>query len=80
LASHGNRREQRWSESLAVGSNTFTTDILSQLGSRAKGRKIIEKGQTFQVREEVESYNPLFDGKKGNIAHENTMIWQQDTR
>ena len=68
LATHGNRREQIWSESIAVGSNTHTTDILSQLGSRAKGRKILEKGQTFQIREETESYNPLFDGEKGNIA------------
>jgi len=50
------------------------------LGSRAKGRKIIEKGQTFQIREETESYNPLFDGEKGNIAPENTMTWQQDAR
>jgi REP-associated tyrosine transposase len=80
LATHGNRREQRWSESIAVGSNTFTTDILSQLGPRAKGRKIIETGQTFQIREETESYNPLFDGEKDNIAPENTIIWQQDGR
>ncbi len=80
LAIHGNRRERRWSESIAVGSNTFTTDILSQLGSRAKGRKIIEKGQSFQVREETKSYNPLFDGENGNIAPENTIIWQQDVR
>jgi len=80
LATHGNKRERRWSKSIAVGSNTFTTDILSQLGSRAKGRKIIEKGQTFQIREETEPYTPLFDGEKGNIAPENTIIWQQDAR
>jgi len=80
LANDRNRRERRWSESIAVGSNTFTTDILSQLGSRAKGRKIIEKGQAFQIREESETYNPLFDGEKGNIAPENTIIWQQDAR
>ena len=80
LSTHGNRRERRWSESIAIGSNTFTTDILSQLGSRAKGRKIIEKEQTFQIREETESYTPLFDAEKGNIAPEKTIIWQQDAR
>ena len=76
LASHVIRRERRRSESIAIGSNTFTTEILSQLGSRVKGRKIIEKGQTFQIREKTESYNPLFDGKKGYIAPENTLVWQ----
>ncbi len=78
LATHGNRREQRWSESIAVGSNTFTTGILSQLGPRAKGRKIIEKGQTFQVREEMESYNVLFDAEKSDIAPKNTHYWSVD--
>ena len=78
LSTHGNRRERRWRESIAIGSNTFTTDILSQLGLRAKRRDIIEKGQTFQIIEETEAYNPLFDGEKGNIAPENTIIWQQD--
>ena len=76
LTTHVIRRERRWSESIAVGSNAFTTEILSQLGSRVKGRNIIEKGQTFQIREKTESYNPLFNGKKGNIAPENTLIWQ----
>jgi len=76
LASHVNRRESRWSDSIAVGSNSFTTEILSKLGSRAKGRKIVEKGQAFQIREETESYNPLFEGEKGNIAPENALKWQ----
>jgi len=61
---------------IAVGSNTFTTDILSQLGSRARGRKIIKKGQSFQIREKTEPYNRLFDGEKDNIAPENAPIWQ----
>jgi putative transposase len=76
LASHGKKRESRWSESIAVGSNTFTTEILSKLGSRTKGRRIIKKGQAFQIREETESYNPLFDGEKGAIAPENPLNWQ----
>lgn len=80
LASHGIRRERRWSESIAVGSNAFTSDILSQLGSRARGRKIIEKGQSFQIHEDTESYTPFFDDEKGNIAPENTLIWQQKAR
>lgn len=72
------KREQRWTESLAVGSNTFINDILSQLGFKAKGRKIIEQGQTSQIREEIQSYNPLFEGENSNIAPINAIFWQQN--
>ena len=73
-----NKRKQRWTESLAVGGNEFINDILSQLGPRAKGRKIVEKGQTLQIREKTHPYNPLFEGKNSNIAPKNTIFWQQD--
>ncbi len=72
------KRKQRWTESLAVGSNTFINDSLPQLGLRARGRKIIDKGQTSQIREEIQSYNPFLGGQNGIIAPKNTMIWQQD--
>lgn len=73
-----NKRKQRWTESLAVGGNKFINDIMSHLGPRANGRKIIEKGQTLQIREEVLPYNHHFEGKNSNIASKNTLVWQQD--
>ena len=72
------KRKERWTESLAVGNHKFIDDILSQLGLRAKGRKIIEKGQTLQIREEIQSYNPHFESKNSKIAPNKTVIWQQD--
>lgn len=71
------KRKQRWTESIAVGSKTFINDILSQLEFRINGRKI-EKGQTSQIREEIQPYNSLFEAKNSNIALENTIHWQQD--
>ncbi len=53
---------------MAVGGNKFINDILSQMGFRANGRKIIEKGQTLQISEEIQSYNPLFESQNGIIA------------
>ena len=73
------RRREKWTESLAVGGNKFINDILSQMGFRANGRKIIEKGQALQIREEIQSYNPLFESQNGIIAPKNTMVWQQYT-
>lgn len=30
------------------------------------------------LREEIQPYNPLFEGKNSNIAPKNTIFWQQD--
>ena len=79
LTSCKNKRESQWTESIVTGSKKFTNKLLSQLGSRAKGRKILEKSQTFQVREEMESYNALFDAEKSDIAPKNTHFWSVDT-
>ncbi len=74
-----NKRESRWVESVAIGGNTFVKKILFQLGARAKGRKILEAGDAFQICEEIEPYNCLFDSEKRVIAPQNTHIWTQST-
>jgi len=78
LASRKHERERQWTESIATGNKPFAKKFLSQLGSRAQGRKILEHGQVCQVREELGAYNALFDGEKGNIALENTHYWSED--
>ncbi len=70
-----NKRQKKWTESIAVGSDKFVNKTLDQLGSLAKGRKIIRDEETFEIREEVESYNPVFEGKKCNIDYYNTFFW-----
>ncbi len=51
-----------------------------QIRDLRQGRKITEKGQTFQIREKTESYKPLFEGEEGNIAPENAFKWRQVAR
>ncbi len=76
LTSCENKRESQWTEGIAMGNKNFVKRIISQLGSRAKGRKILEVGQGFQIREERESYNALFDDEKCDIAPENAYNWR----
>jgi hypothetical protein len=66
-----------WTESIAIGTNQFVSKIYSEFGSLAMGRKIIptENGVSFQIREEIESYNSLFDGKKYDIGIKNAHFW-----
>ncbi len=51
LIAQGNRRDGKWSESIAVGSKRFVAMVKKQLGLRAKGRKITESPDDCQLRE-----------------------------
>ena len=75
LVNGNNCRHTEWTESIAVGSESFIGAIKEKLGVYAKGRKIIEKEKGFQLREEEGSYNAVFDSKKENIGAENTCLW-----
>jgi putative transposase len=78
LGNYGANRESHWTESVAIGSHIFVKKTLSDLGAQARGRRIIqttETGDVFQIREESESYKPLFGSKKYDIAPKNTHDW-----
>lgn len=70
-----NYRQADWSESVAVGSKKFVEKIKENLGLRAKGRKILENDEGFQLREKVRTYNANSTAKNGNIGGRNTYIW-----
>ena len=44
-----------------------------------KGRRVIETGDAFQLRENIESYSLLFDSEKWDIAPENILEWFENT-
>jgi putative transposase len=78
LATLENKHESHWTESVATGSDKFIKEILSELRSMVRGRKVVEAGQAFQIREEMKSYNALFDTKKCDIGPENLLYWNEN--
>lgn len=70
-----NGRRDDWTGSVAVGSQAYVEKVKALLGSRARGRKIIEGGEGYQVREEPEAYIPFSSGEKENIGPENAYFW-----
>ncbi len=57
LAKGTNTRKSKWSESIAVGSETFTLQIKEKLGIRAKGRSVIKSDiDIYQLRETIACY------------------------
>jgi putative transposase len=69
------QREDRWTESVAVGSRTFVEETKERLGFRAKGRTIAEQDSGFELRETGVSY--LFDGRKPGLSLENAYLWDE---
>ncbi len=43
----------------------------------ARGRRIIEAEESFQICEGVEPYNALFDAEKCDIAKKNSYNWEK---
>ena len=66
-----NRRDEKWSASVAVGSERFIEKIKRELGIRGKGRKVIEAGSAYQLREPEVSYEADLGPKNNDIGVRN---------
>jgi putative transposase len=53
-------RHEEWTDSIAVGSKPFVEMVKELLGFQAKGRRVIQAGEGYHVREESAPYNTLF--------------------
>ncbi len=63
LINNGLIRNQDWSESIAIGRESFTADIQQQLASRAEKRSIVSVNDATVLKEPEISYNTVF-GKR----------------
>ena len=65
-------KENKWTQSIAVGSKSFVEKMKEALGYRATGRKIIYANDTFELREGQTSY-----GESSDLDSGNTFLWDQ---
>jgi len=65
-------KENKWTQSIAVGSKSFVGRMKEALGYRAAGRKIIGDDDTFELREGQRSYS-----KAGDLDSGNRFLWDQ---
>ena len=49
-------RESHWTESIAVGSKSFTENVKKSLGFKAKGKSITGSKGHYQLREDVSNF------------------------
>ncbi len=64
-------RESKWTQSLAVGDKSFLEQIKERLGIRAKGRRIYDSEDEYQLRERQALYSGWHDSDT-----ENTFGWK----
>lgn len=69
------RRDKKWTESIAVGSESFVETIKERLGLRAKSRGIQKDNDTYQLHESINSYNPVLGVKNDALSENSGLIW-----
>ena len=75
LGDGGKARSEEWTDSVAVGSRPFVERVKALLGFRARGRKVIEGANGYQVKEGPATYDALFGVKNGDIGPQNAYFW-----
>ena len=68
-------REDRWTESLAVGGEDFVKEIRDALGVRAIGSTIIGDGELQQLRDTQQPYIAHFPPEKGHLSQNIGLEW-----
>ena len=69
------RREPRWTESIAVGSEGFVEYTKATLGIKAIGREVIEKEGVYELREPETPYSLNSGNGNGDLRSQNTYYW-----
>ena len=72
------KRENRWTESIAVGSKSFADKLKEKLGYRARGRRVEESESTSELKEEVSGYKVNFDAENGTLSLNNGYFWNEN--
>jgi putative transposase len=67
--------DRKWTQSIAIGSEKFVKDTKQALGIRAKGRKVVETGEAYQLRDPQVSYPSSFYHENDDIGPKNTYFW-----
>jgi len=69
-------RDEKWTESIAVGSETFVTATKEKLGFKAKGREVIGRDGRYELRESAAPYNGILGHENVVLKPQNEHLWE----
>jgi len=70
-------RDDRWTESIAVGSRSFIEKVKNELGFKAAHRDVVESDGSYVLREPTEAYALKFAGENEALRSQNTFFWNE---
>ena len=76
LRKQDRKREPGWTESIAVGSETFVEDTKERLRVRAMGRQVIGGDGTYELRDSGFPYEPDFGHENIPLSPKNAYSWE----
>lgn len=77
LAMEAVRRDERWSEAVAVGSQAFVERVKRELGIHARHREVDEANGTCALREPGNAYTGVFGTENSVLRPKNTVFWTE---
>jgi putative transposase len=78
LASESVKRDERWSEAIAVGSQAFVENVKHELGMTAMHRDVNETDGTSVLREPRAAYTGIFSAENSTLRPKNTTHWTEN--
>jgi putative transposase len=69
-------RDQKWTESVAVGSEKFVKATKEKLGFKAKGREVIGGAGSYELKESPALYKGILVRENVPLRLENEYFWE----
>ena len=69
-------RNNHWSESIAVGSESFVEQVKVELGFKAQHRQVAVTNEAYTLREPAQPYGDHFDRENEALSPNNAVPWQ----
>jgi putative transposase len=70
-------RDERWSESIAVGTLGFAEKVKNELGFKAAHRDVIQAVGSYALREPTEAYRLNLTAENEALRYPNTFFWDE---
>jgi REP element-mobilizing transposase RayT len=78
IGAEGRLRDGKWSESVAVGSESFVMVTKEKLGIKAKGREVLCEDGSYVLRESPGPYSSSFGHENDVLRPENAYFWDNN--
>jgi putative transposase len=75
IKSSSDKRNRKWTESIAVGDKDFVLKTKAKLGANGIGRKAFENNSGYELKETQESYTRFFTSENDRLRQNNTYFW-----